>query len=245
MSFAPPLSFIGSRLLDKLFPPQCMSCGERVKSHGTMCQACWQNLHFITDPMCAHCGYPFAYGLGEGALCAGCIDVLPEYDRGYSAFIFDDTSKSLLHKLKFEDQGYLAHIFAEWLAVHMPSSDYDMIIPVPLSRKRLYKRRYNQSALVAKELAERLHVAYRPQWLKRIKHTTPQTGLTQIQRQENVKDAFAVSCPSSSLLMGKTVLLLDDVMTTGATITACTRVLKKAGVSVVHVVTLARVIQTQ
>ena len=231
--------------LNALFPPQCMACNALVKSHGTVCQECFGQLHFITDPMCDHCGFPFEYDLGDDALCGECIDVLPPYDSAYSAIVFDDTSKVLLHKLKFEDQIHLARIFADWLLSHMPQVDADMVIPVPLSRKRLFSRRYNQSALVAKQLAKRLEIPYQPTMLRRIRHTTPQTGLTRLQRADNVHGAFAVSHLAGEHLAGKNVLLLDDVMTTGATIEACTDTIKKAGAESVHVVTLARVVHTQ
>lgn len=231
--------------LNALFPPQCMACNALVKNHGTVCQECFGQLHFITTPMCAHCGFPFEYDLGEGALCGECIDELPAYDSAYSAFIFDDTSKALLHKLKFEDQIHLARIFADWLMRHMPPVDVDMVMPVPLSRKRLFSRRYNQSALVAKQLAKRLEISYQPTMLRRIRHTTPQTGLTRAQRLDNVHGAFAISPAARASLHGKSILLLDDVMTTGATIEACTDALKKAGAGKVHVVTLARALHTQ
>lgn len=229
-------------MLDTLFPPQCMCCGELVKSHGALCTACWQGLHFISSPMCSCCSYPFEYELGEDALCAECIEGLPAYDHAYSALVFDDISKKLLHKLKFEDQGYLARSLAGWLAMHMPHKEADMVIPVPLSRKRLQSRRYNQSALLASYLAQELGVAYQPHLLKRHRHTTPQTGLTRLQRLENVKGAFIVEGKASAQLSGKGILLVDDVMTTGATITACTHALKQAGAERVQVATLARVI---
>lgn len=234
-----------SKLLDALFPPQCMRCDVLIHQHGALCNDCWQELHFITAPMCGHCGHPFEYDMGEGALCGACIQDLPAYDSAYSALVFDDVSKRLLHRLKYEDQGHLAPILADWLASHMQrAQSMDAIIPVPLSRKRLFSRRYNQSALVAKPLALRLGIAYRPEWLLRIKHTKPQTGLTRSQRQENVASAFAVPVAKQPELIGKSVVLLDDVLTTGATIEACTKALRKGGAQHIHVLTLARVIQT-
>lgn len=232
-----------SKALNALFPPQCMSCGELVGAHGTLCNTCWSGLSFITTPGCCICSHPFAYDLGDNALCASCIEQLPPYDAAYSALVYDDTSKRLLHKLKFEDQGHLAPIFAEWLASYMQTQPaVDMLIPVPLSRKRLFKRRYNQSALVAKELAGRLEVPYAPMLLMRIKHTQPQTGLTRIQRQENVRGAFEVTRSAAEQVAGKRVCLIDDVMTTGATLEACSKTLKKAGATSICVLTLARVV---
>lgn len=233
-----------AKLLNALFPPQCMSCGELVGTHGTLCHDCWSDLSFITKPGCAICAHPFDFDLGDDALCASCIDQLPVFDEAYSALRFDDTSKRLLHKLKFEDQGHLAPILAEWLANYMRHKPaVDMVIPVPLSRKRLFHRRYNQSALVAQELAQRLGCGYAPSILQRVRHTTPQTGLTKLQRQENVRGAFAVPDAALTQLTSKQVCLVDDVMTTGATINACCKALKKAGASRVVVLTLARVVR--
>ena len=233
-------------LLNALFPPQCLCCGVLLHQHGALCNDCWQSLHFITAPMCHSCGHPFEYDLGEEALCGECIRERPVYDSAYSVLVYDDTSKALMHKLKFEDQGHLAPIFADWLHTHMQHlSSPDIVIPVPLSRKRLFARRYNQSALVAKELAKRLNITYDPQLLLRTKHTKPQTGLTRPQRQENVAGAFRVAMPHGEIITNKSILMIDDVMTTGATIEACTKTLKKAGAGQVHVLTLARVVHTQ
>ena len=234
---------LASRLLNALFPPQCLSCGVLVSTHATLCQTCWGQLHVITTPMCSLCSHPFEYDLGEGALCASCIHETPPYDSAYSALVYDDTSKRLLHKLKFEDQGHMAPILADWLVSNMPPRpDASMVVPVPLSRKRLFSRRYNQSALVGKVLAERLNIAFEASLLRRIKHTTPQTGLTKPQRLDNIRGAFAVADEAKEPLRGASVLLLDDVMTTGATIEACTKTLKAAGVKEVHILTIARVV---
>lgn len=242
MMIAPKTYF--NTMLNALFPPQCMCCGELVKTHGTLCHGCWAELHFITAPHCTICAHPFEYDLGEGALCASCIDALPSFTSAYSAVVYDDTSKRLLHKLKFEDQGHLAPIFADWLANHMQARAIpDIIIPVPLSKKRLFTRRYNQSALVAKELALSLGIAYQPHALQRIKHTAPQTGLNKTERQENIRGAFAISASHSDMIKGASICLIDDVMTTGATIDACTATLNSAGASAVHVLTIARVVR--
>lgn len=245
MKLAPLPSLLGSKTLDMLFPPQCLACGDLVQQHGGMCQPCWSGLHFITTPKCAICSFPFEYDLGEGALCAECIRETPIYDSAYSLLKFDEASKPLLHKLKFEDGGHVAPILARWLSNYIREHiKADMITAVPLSRLRLLKRRYNQSAIVSKIIAKQCHINYQPMLIKRVKHTPPQTGLTRPQRIDNMRGAFALNKEAIEKLDGKSVILLDDVMTTGATLEACCKQLHKANVKAIHVITLARVIHT-
>lgn len=234
-----------SQALNLIFPPQCLNCDTLVPTHGTLCNGCWQQLHFITDPMCACCGLPFEYAIGEGALCAACIEEMPLFEKSRSILVFDETSKTLIHKLKFEDETYLSHIFAEWMSRQAQAliAPVDAIVPVPLNRWRLAARRYNQSALLAAGLARRAGKLFAPDWLVRRRRTQPQTGFSRNEREENVRGAFEVPETCRPELEGKQILLVDDVMTTGATIAACTKTLLKAGVKQVRVLTLARVIR--
>lgn len=233
--------------LNLLFPPQCLLCQARVPTEGTCCASCWSQLSFVTAPMCSACGFPFEYDLGEGALCAACIAAPPPYSKARTVLRFDDVSKELVHKLKFEDGTYLARTYGVWLA-HAAAdllADCDCILPVPLHRRRLISRRYNQSALLANGLSRNCGLLVLADGLIRRRPTLPQSGLTRVQRQTNVRGAFAVNPAHKATLAGKTVLLIDDVMTTGFTLASCTKALLRAKVKSVYVLTLARVIHSQ
>lgn len=231
--------------LDIFFPPQCLCCDAIVPRHGALCLNCWQSVHFITEPFCACCGLPFEFTLGEGALCGECLRERPAFSRARAAFRYDDASKALIVKLKYQDQLYLASIFAAWLAKAGAEliAASDLIVPVPLHYWRFVKRRYNQSALLARVLGKHIGLAVIPDALIRTRATPPQTGLSQAERRNNVKGAFAVNPKHLSALKGKNVLLVDDVFTTGSTIEQCSKALLKAGASTVNILTLARTVR--
>lgn len=238
------LSTMPNTLLNLLFPPQCLGCDTLVPTHGTLCLECWKGVHFITEPFCACCGLPFEYTLGDGALCGECLQKRPPYSRARAAFRYDDASKSLVLKLKYHDQTYLAPLFAGWLA--KAGADLiavsDAIVPVPLHYWRFVSRRYNQSALLAAALSKTTGLPWLPDTLKRTRATAQQTGLTRRQREDNIRGAFDVPIKRRAPIQHKSVLLIDDVFTTGATLEACTKTLLGAGASNVNVLTLARTI---
>lgn len=229
-------------ILDFLFPPQCLSCRSTVPANGTLCLECWQKVRFITDPMCAHCGLPFEFALGKDALCGECLRDAPPYAHARSIFRYDENSRTLVTKLKYADQAQLAAVYGTWL--HNFGKDVisgcDAIVPVPLHYWRFIGRRYNQSALLAYALKKRSGLPVLPDALLRTRATKPQPGLTRKQRRDNVKGAFAVPARYRPAIQGKTLLLVDDVMTTSATISECTQTLLDAGASKINVLTLAR-----
>lgn len=229
-------------LLDLLFPPQCLNCHMRVPSHGTLCLSCWNGVKFITDPFCACCGLPFEYSLGDGALCGDCISEHPPFSQARAVFRYDESSRSLITRLKYADQAHLAAIYGTWLAKcgRELAQKSDFIVPVPLHYRRFLVRRYNQSALLAHALHKHSGLAWLPDGLKRNRATSPQPGLTRKQREDNVRGAFTINARHATALKGKSVLLIDDVMTTSATASQCTKELLKGGVSQVYVLTLAR-----
>lgn len=230
------------RLLNLFFPPQCLVCEALVPTHGTLCTECWNNVPFISAPMCACCGLPLEFAVDETTLCGECLREHPPYSRARAAFVYNDTSRAMVLKLKYQDDTYLAPIFAGWLksagAELIAASD--AIIPVPLHYWRMVSRRYNQSLLLARLLAKNTGLPLMADGLKRIRATPQQTGLTYPQRKKNVSGAFAVPPKQLRMLQGKSILLIDDVMTTGATLAACTQTLIKAGAGQVNVLTLAR-----
>lgn len=216
-----------------------------MPTHGTLCIPCWQQIHFITEPMCHACGLPFDYDIGEGALCGGCLQKTPDYSHARAAFRYDEHSRKLITRFKYSDQTQLAKIYGTWLmgAGGKLLAQSDIIIPVPLHYFRFLRRRFNQSALLAHTLAKRSGIKCLPSALIRIRKTTPQTGLNRNQREKNVKGAFAINKRYLKHIKGKNILLIDDVMTTGSTISQCTKTLLKSGAAQVNVLTLARTVK--
>jgi len=239
MSFAA----FATRTLDVLLPPLCLTCDAAVTGHGTLCPACWSKIRFITAPYCAGCGVPFDAPVGDGEMCAPCLTHPPAFAAARSAMLYDDASKRLILSFKHGDRTHLAGTLAGWLqrAGHEFWYNTDALIPVPLHRWRLFKRRYNQAALLARYLET---ATGKPAWvdaLIRTRATPTQGRMNRKERQANVKGAFAVNPAWQERLQGKTVILIDDVLTTGATINECSRVLLDAGAKAVNVLTLARV----
>jgi len=233
-----------ARTLDMLFPARCAACHEPVGTHGALCAICWQNMHFITDPLCYKCGLPFEFALGEGALCGRCIATSPNYTEARAIFRYDEHSKRQVLALKYYDKTQLAPIFGQWLAragkAYIEKSD--LILPVPLHYWRLLNRRYNQAALLAYALSKTTGLPVLPNALNRLHATPTQSGLTRRQREDNMRGAFGVHARYRPQIQGKSVLLVDDVMTTGATLDACARALHDAGAKDVYVLTLARTV---
>lgn len=233
-----------AKALDLLFPPQCLSCDTLVPTHGTLCLACWNNIRFITDPHCACCGHPFDYALGDDALCGECMREMPAFARARAVFRYDDASRALVLKLKYHDQTQLAAVYDTWLvkAGRELITESDAIVPVPLYYWRFVGRRYNQSALLAQTLSQKSGIRTIPDALMRTRATLSQSGLSRKQREDNVKGAFTINPKFRDAVKGKTILLIDDVMTTGVTLNECTKALVKAGAMRVNVLTLARTV---
>ena len=232
------------RLLNLLFPPQCLACDALVPEHGTLCLPCWQGVEFITDPACARCGYPFDFSIGNDMLCAQCLETPPSFGQARSAFRYNEASRPLITRLKFNDQTLLAKTYAPWLLAagrHLVE-DSDLILPVPLHYWRFVKRRYNQSALLAQALGKQSGLPVLVDGLSRRRSTRPQMELPRKERLKNVKGAFAVPPRHGPRIRGKAILLVDDVMTTRATAEECSLVLLAAGAKTVNILTLGRAI---
>ncbi len=229
-------------LLDSMFPPHCPSCRMETDIPHTLCAECFSKTRFLTAPFCACCGHPFPYAMGDNALCAKCLERLPPYDRARSALRYDEITRPLVTRLKYADQTGLAPYGARLLyrAGGELFEDADWLIPVPMHWRRLAKRRFNQSALLARALSKLCGVNVLPQGLRRVRATTPQAGLSYRRRQANLRRAFAVGPGMESLIQERHIVLIDDVMTTGATIEACVKTLRKANPATVSVLTLTR-----
>lgn len=222
------------RGLDYLFPPICGGCGR----HGARwCDACQGSTRVIKPPFCQFCGEPQS----QGDLCQRCRRKSPRFTALRSWAEFEGPVRHALHRLKYYGTLGIGEAFSQSLAavIDQQSWNVDLVIPVPLSLARLAERGYNQSALLAKPLALALAVPYRPNALKKIRHTPSQVGLTAAQRMDNVCGAFQAS---TELISRKAVLVVDDVTTSGATLNECAGVLKEAGAAQVFGLTLARAV---
>jgi len=233
--------------LDALLPPRCLVCGQGVDRPGSLCGACWRGLTFLAPPLCAACGFPFDYDLGADTLCGACHQEPPAYDRARAVLRYDAVSRGLLLGFKHGDRTEGAPAFGEWLARAGAEliSECDVVVPVPLHRWRLFARRYNQSALLAHALGRASGLPVLPDSLRRVRNTASQGRLSAAARRRNVAGAFRVAPGAAERLGGRRVLLVDDVLTTGATVEACARTLKRAGAAGVDVLTLARVVRPQ
>lgn len=230
------------RALDLLLPPQCLACGALVDEPGALCAACWTRIQFIAPPFCACCGLPFELDPGREAVCGDCARSPPSFARARTVMRYDDASKGLILRFKHGDRTEAAPAFGRWMARagSILTAEADVIVPVPLHRWRLFTRRYNQAALLAVALGRIANVPVAADALVRRRHTAPQGG-DRISRARNVKGAFAVARPGA--IAGRSVLVVDDVFTTGATLSECARVLRGGGASRVDIVTLARVLR--
>ncbi|MFD1626434.1 ComF family protein [Azospirillum griseum] len=231
-----------SALLDALLPPRCLSCGVAVDRQGGLCAACWGGLTFIAPPFCAVCGLPFEYEAQGDVICGACLAAPPPFSRARAVLAYDDGSRPLVLSFKHGDRIHAAGAYAAWLARAGREllADADLLVPVPLHRLRLFRRRYNQAALLAQSLGRQAGVAVIPDALLRHRATPTQGGLGRQERQRNVKGAFRLR-PGVSVA-GQRVVVIDDVLTTGATVAECARVLTQAGAARVEALTLARVV---
>jgi ComF family protein len=209
-----------------------------------LCPACWSKLSFIAPPYCERLGIPFAYDPGPGVLSMEAIADPPAYYRARAAVRFDDVARTLVHALKYGDRLDLAPMMGRWMATAGRSltAEADAIIPVPLHWRRYWARRFNQSALLAEAIAKASQVPLVLGALRRVKATPQQVGLSQSARALNVQGAFRVSPSGKAAVAGRRLILVDDVITTGATVDASARALLRAGAAEVNVLTFARVV---
>jgi len=225
--------------LDLIFPPQAIDGGAAMA--GGLSAGAWSRIQWLDGPVCDGCGVPFEYELG--VRCAACLARPRAFDRARAACLYDETSREPILKLKHADRTDLAPLFARWLgrAARELIAEADAIAPVPLHPSRLLSRRYNQAAEIARPLARMSGVAYLPDALVRRRATDTQGGKSGSGRKRNVAGAFEVPPGRGAQVAGKRVLLVDDVLTTGATAESCARALKSAGALRVDVAVVARV----
>jgi ComF family protein len=227
---------------DVLFPPVCPGCRRQVAQPGTLCGKCWPRLRLLERPWCEVTGLTFSCDMGEGLVSAEAIANPPAYDRARAAVAYTDIARRMVQGLKFRDRTELAPWMARWMARAGKEliDECAVVVPVPLHRARFLFRGFNQAAELARALAARSGLEYAPQALTRVRSTRQQIGLGQAQRERNVRGAFRVPDGARIHIQGRRVLLVDDVLTTGATVSACARALKRSGARAVDVLAFAR-----
>jgi ComF family protein len=233
------------RVIDFLVPPKCLVCREPVGEPASLCQSCWDTLKYIDAPVCNVLGVPFAYDQGEGAVSPAALADPPLWDRARAAVAFDDASRRIVHALKYRDTQEAGLFMARLMgrAGRQIIEEADVIIPVPLHRFRLWQRRFNQAAILSQQISSQFSKSYRTDLLQRSKASRSQVGLSFDERRKNVAKVFQVTPEGAGDLAGCKVLLVDDVLTTGATAGSCAAVLKKAGAAQVDVLAFALVLE--
>lgn len=229
--------------LDLILPPACLGCGEPVSDPQALCPACFGKTDFLGDPACVQCGHPFELA-GSGDRCASCLASPPSFDHARAVFAYTAESRHLVLNLKHRDRLEAVPAFAGWLMrIGQPIlAEADWVIPVPLARSRLFTRRYNQAAELARALSRLSGVPAGVDMLLRQRATETQGRKSRLARRRNVRGAFAVHPRWANRLEGARIVLVDDVLTTGATVGECARVLKRGGAAEVSVLSLARVV---
>ena len=234
----------GMRLtLDTALPPLCPGCRDLVTGNGLR-PSCWGKLAFIAPPYCPRLGIPFAYDPGPGILSMQAIADPPAYSRARAAVRYDDIARKLVQSFKYGDRLDLGPLLGGWMARagHELFEDADALVPVPLHWRRLWTRRFNQSAALTAQISGICRVPVAHAALRRVKATAQQVGLSKAERATNVQGAFRVDAAGKAEVAGRRLILIDDVLTSGATSDACARALLRAGAAQVNVLVLARVV---
>lgn len=234
----------GKMLLDQLYPPLCLHCDVPVAVDDSLCAACFRTLRTITAPRCPILGLPFEVDLGPEARSAEALADPPPFGRARSAVVYDEIARKLVSRLKYGDRPELARFCARLMAAagaDLWAGD-PILIPVPLHRTRQLSRRYNQSTELARALGSLTGLRVDPGVVVRTRRTPQQVGLSASARERNVSGAFAVAPAAAARVMGRRVVVVDDVITTGSTVKAVTRTLKRAGIADVDVISFARVV---
>ena len=238
---------LGRLALDTVLPPRCLSCDAVVGGIGMLCPRCWDSMRFITAPHCARCGLPFPYDLDADAICGACAEEPPRFNRARAVLVYDEASRGMILSFKHGDRVDMVPSFARWMASAAPDlvRDCTSLVPVPLHRFRLLHRRYNQSALLANAISG---IAGRPVIhgvLRRIRRTAPLGTLSPAARRRALAGAFDIAPSQATRVQGHRVLLIDDVLTSGATANACARSLLNSGAESVDLLTVARAMRAQ
>ncbi len=236
-----------SKIINFIYPPQCFLCKKILYNEDGICFDCLSKFDFVSEPRCDRCGYPFEFATktkhNKKLLCPNCIKALPKFNKCISSVKYNDASKKILLPFKHGDKtGYakfIAKIMSSTGTQLLEKSDF--IIPVPIHISRMMKRKYNQSSLIVSFISKHSNKPALYNTLIRSKATQSQGHLSPRQRKQNVANVFIVNNPSQ--IIGKNIILIDDVFTSGATVNECAKALKKAGAKDINVLTFARVVK--
>lgn len=238
-----PTRAVLRRALDLLLPPQCLLCAAPVTAQGGLCAACFARLPLIERPYCERYGTPFPFDHGAGLLSPRAVADPPVFARARAVARFEGPARDLVHGLKYGDRLHLARAMGGWMARAGAEllGDADVLVPVPLHRGRLWRRKFNQAGLLAQAIAAPSGVRVGFDLLSRVKPTRSQVGLSAPERARNLQGALRVAEERRIDVRGKHLVLVDDVMTTGSTANACARALMRAGAARVDVLAFALV----
>ena len=236
---------VATAALDLLLPPTCVLCSMSVDAPGLLCGECFDGLSIIGEPCCGCCGAPFelAWHAVEGGLCQRCLDTPPPFERARAALNYDQASRRLILPFKHGDRIEFAATLGRFMATAGTAlwRDADYLVPVPLHRRRLFVRRYNQAALLARAVGRLTGRPVMVDAMARRHATETLGGKSAAERRDTVSGVFSVRTRRSRALEGRRILLIDDVMTSGATVSACAETLLEAGATAVDVLVAVRV----
>ncbi len=232
-----------------LYPPRCLACGVETGSDHALCGPCWQDTPFVTGLVCDGCGLPLpGEDTGDRVLCDACLDDPHPWGRARAPLLYEGAARKMVLALKHGDRLDLVHPLARWMvplardvAPQGQAPGGRLVVPVPLHRLRLLRRRFNQAALLGREVARMCDMPFCPDALMRRRRTIPQEGMGRVERFANQNGAFALHPRRRDLVRGKGILLVDDVLTSGATLRGCAQALLAGGAVQVNCVVLARV----
>lgn len=226
-------------LIDYILPQRCLSCSEILSSSGEFCGDCWQKLEFIAKPYCNICGQRFSVKILDNAVCGRCYSKKPNYNLARSLFKFNEYSKKVVHQFKYQDKTIFAKTFAKLLCNRYLEDikDVDLIIAVPMNRFKRLMRMYNPPHILAEEIAKIMNLTVKADILIKSKWTKAQTFLSKRQRKNNISGSIKFNTKHN--IIGKKILLVDDVITTGVTINECSKILRAAGAKEVKVISVA------
>src|SRR3954466_15999671 len=232
--------------LDVALPTLCVACREPVAGVG-VCAECWAKLSFIAPPYCPRLGIPLVYDPGPDMLSMEAIASPPAYQRARAAVRYDDVARTLVHALKYQDRTDLAPAMGRWMARAGGEllAEADMLVPVPLHWRRAWRRRYNQSGALARIIERQSGVKAKAEVLRRVRATEQQIGLSRAQRATNVQGSFQVTTARQVEVQGRRIVLIDDVLTSGATLDARARAMLRAKAAQVDVLVFARVVESR
>ncbi len=240
MSPAALLKTLCRPALDYALPPRCPGCGVIVAVDHGFCLSCWRGMRFLGDPCCARCGLPFDHDRGAGSECASCLSDPPPFDSARAVLAYGDVARTVALRLKYGRRIGLARLIAGHMARHVRVEDVPLIVPVPLHRWRLWWRGFNQAALIADHVGKLTGLSVEKHMLLRSRRTQPLRGMNPARRAKAVRGAFALA--PDHAFAGRSVLLIDDVHTSGATAAACAQTHRRGGAASVHLLCWARVL---